>query len=473
MVLVEKSLKKRFNYDECLIKQVKNGSSDDPVLFLFYYGGLMMDVIVTHRNADFDAIASLFSARYYYKDAIPIIPRTLNSNVRSFLSIHKDYFKYEDIKSIKLLNVNRVIMVDTNNWSRIELPDSFLEEHQPEVHIWDHHMGEPYPEPSFFRYKKIGSTTTLFIEEIQENLSQITPMEATLFLAGIYEDTSHLSFPSTTPEDMRASAFLLEKGADLSVLRNFLRPAYSPAQKNILFDMLKEPSREKINGYTVSISDVELRGHVQGLSVVLNMFSEIVNVDIAFGIFYQKEQNKCIVIGRSRTDGFDISSVMKKLGGGGHPSAGSALIKGVSPYELKEWIRGLIKTGARGVVLIRDLMSYPVEYVSPETTMKEVAMLFREKGFTGVPVVQNGEVVGVISRRDFKKVRKESQLHAPVKAFMCSNTHFIGPDDSVYKAVKLMIKNDIGRLPVIEKGKLIGIVTRSDTMRYFYDLLPN
>ena len=124
-------------------------------------------------------------------------------------------------------------------------------------------------------------------------------------------------------------------------------------------------------------------------------------------------------------------------------------------------------------MFIRDLMSYPVVYVEPNTPMKTVAMLFREKGFTGVPVVRQGKVVGIISRRDFKKVKKESHLKAPVSAFMSSKLYSVNPDDSVYRAVKLMIKHDIGRLPVIEDGKLTGIVTRSDTMRYFYALLPN
>ena len=39
-------------------------------------------------------------------------------------------------------------------------------------------------------------------------------------------------------------------------------------------------------------------------------------------------------------------------------------------------------------------------------------------------------------------------------------------------SARLMVKHDIGRLPVVEDGKIIGIVTRSDTMRYYYDLLP-
>jgi CBS domain-containing protein len=87
-------------------------------------------------------------------------------------------------------------------------------------------------------------------------------------------------------------------------------------------------------------------------------------------------------------------------------------------------------------------------------------------------VVDDGEIKGIISRRDFRKVGKERQLKAPVKAFMSTRVVSITPDQSPLQAARLMVKDDIRRLPVVDQGKLIGIVTRSDVMMYFYDLLP-
>jgi CBS domain-containing protein len=117
-------------------------------------------------------------------------------------------------------------------------------------------------------------------------------------------------------------------------------------------------------------------------------------------------------------------------------------------------------------------MSFPVVSVQSTTPMSEVARLLREKGCTGLPVIDDGKLRGVISRRDFKRVRKKRQLGAPVKAFMKDRVLTITPDKSPGQAVGLMIKHDIGRLPVVENDTVIGIVTRSDAMLYFYDLLP-
>ena len=179
-----------------------------------------------------------------------------------------------------------------------------------------------------------------------------------------------------------------------------------------------------------------------------------------------------MVIGRSDGDSLDVGSIMRRLGGGGHPNAGSVLLKAVNPEALVEWIMELIRGDQETTVQIGDLMSHPVYTVHPGTPMKEVAALLREKGCTGIPVLEGEKVVGIISRRDFKKIKKPSQMLLPVKAFMSTKVIEVSPQKSVMEAARLMIKNDIGRLPVVENERLIGIITRSDTMRYYYDMMP-
>jgi CBS domain-containing protein len=112
--------------------------------------------------------------------------------------------------------------------------------------------------------------------------------------------------------------------------------------------------------------------------------------------------------------------------------------------------------------------------VSDDTKVEEVAMILRDMGCTGVPVVDKDDhIMGIMSRRDFKKIRKTKHMQSPVKAFMSRNTVTISHDKSAIEAAKLMIKHDIGRIPVMQDDKIVGIITRSDAMMYFYDLLPD
>ncbi len=432
-----------------------------------------MDLITTHKNVDFDALSSVFAAALIYKGAVPVLPTSLNPNVRAFLALHKDLFPFQKAKGVDWNAVKRLVVVDAHRWSRLGRVKEVRNREDLEIHLWDHHTEESDFNPSWSCTREVGAASTLLVQRLAGDQIPISPIQATLFLAGIYEDTGNMTFPSTTAEDADAVGFLLKQGGDLTMVKNFLRPSYGPKQKDVLFEMLKTARREKLNGYTITLNTVKITGYVPGLALVVDMIQDILNVDAAFGLFSEDHRDQCLVIGRSAGDSVNIGDIMQHLGGGGHPNAGSALVRSTSAEDVKAWILELLKGNHNGAVQISDLMSYPAFSVSVDTSMKEVALLLREKGCTGFPVTEGNKVLGIISRRDFKKIRKESQLNAPVKAFMCSKVHSIGSDSGVAQAVRLMVKEDIGRLPVIDNGDLIGIVTRSDTMRYYYNLLPD
>ena len=432
-----------------------------------------VDVIVTHKNTDFDAAASAFAARVLYPGAVPVLPSNLNPNVRQFLSIHKDLFSWSLPREIAWDEVTRLVVVDTNDWGRLEGVKAENLAAGPEIHLWDHHLSPTTIEATWEHCVAVGAATTLFARRMEEEDIPISPIQATLFLAGIYEDTGNLTFPSTTSLDAQAVAFLLRRKADVEIVNTFLRPAYGPKQKDVLFGMLQNAERIKLNGYTVSVNACQIQGHVQGLALVVEMYRDIMNVDAAFGIFTEAGKDRSMVIGRSSVDDLNVGAVMRALGGGGHPGAGSALVKqAVAPERIQEHILELVQGNQRPAVQIGDLMSFPVFTVPEDMPMSEAARVLRDKGCTGLPVVREGELVGVISRRDFKKFRSKKK-DPPVKAFMSTKVLTIEPGQSVMQAARIMVKNDIGRLPVMEDGRIIGIVTRSDTMRYYYDLLPD
>ncbi|SDT93847.1 CBS domain-containing protein [Desulfobacula phenolica] len=432
-----------------------------------------MVIITTHKGSDFDALASLVAASLLYPDAKPVLPTSINANLKGFLSIHKDLFTFYSPKDIKLEHVKTMIVVDTHSWSRLEGMNSLKDRKDLEIIIWDHHS-EGDIKANEMNIRETGATVTMLVEEIKKKRKLITPIQSTLFLMGLYEDTGNLTFPSTLPEDAYAAGFLLDRKADLNILATFLRQAYGKRQKDILFHMIQKAQRKEVSRFSISISKVEVDGRIQNLAMVLQMYREIVNVDAAFGIFKDVERNRCMVIGRSNIDEINIGLLMRSIGGGGHPGAGSALLKAANPDAIEEILVELISGNQHSTVMLVDIMSYPVVTVHQDKTVEEVAMILRDKGCTGMPVVDNdNHMVGIISRRDFKRVRKSNHMQSPIKAFMSRKIVSIPYDKSAMEAAKLMIKHDIGRLPVMKKGELIGIITRSDAMTYFYDLLPD
>jgi tRNA nucleotidyltransferase (CCA-adding enzyme) len=433
----------------------------------------MRQIITTHKNTDFDALASLVAGSLLYPEAVPVLPRHINPNVKSFLSIHKDIFEFPRVDQIDLKAVRRLIVVDTNAWRRLDRFDALKGRQDVAIELWDHHPGEGDLSPAISRCERLGANITLMARALKDQRKLITPIQATLFLAGLYEDTGNLTFPACCSEDAYTAGYLLDRKADLAMVNRFLSPAYGQRQKEVLFELLKSVRRKKVNGYRIGFGKLAIQGHVESLALVVRMYSEIVNVDAAFGLFETKGQGKCMVIGRSAVEGLNIGSIMRCLGGGGHPAAGSAVLSQVNPDAVEAMITDLIRGNQQASVQVSDLMSFPVAAVEADTPMSEVARLLRDKGFSGLPVLENGKLAGILSRRDFKRLRKQDQLDAPAKAFMSGKVQIVGPEQSPLAAARLMVRHDIGRLPVIQDGRLIGIVTRSDCMRYFYDLLPD
>ena len=79
-----------------------------------------MKIITTHKGSDFDALASLVAAKLVYPDARPVLPGSINANLKSFLSIHKDLFDLYSPKDINLDTVDTLIVVDTHSWTRLD-----------------------------------------------------------------------------------------------------------------------------------------------------------------------------------------------------------------------------------------------------------------------------------------------------------------------------------------------------------------
>jgi len=431
-----------------------------------------MQMITTHKGADFDAAASVFAAKILYPAAVAVLPKSLNPNVKAFLSLHKDVFDAQIPDKIVPEKVMRLIVVDTNRWDRLDQLEVLKEKESLEIYLWDHHLSRGDIDATWKCEDAVGANITLLIRSLKQQNIRLTPIQATLFLAGLYEDTGNLTFPATKAEDALAAAYLLQQGADLSVLSSFLKPAYGENQRKVLTRMLQSAKKTRLGSYQISFNQVNIDGYVDNLAVVVGMYREILNVDVAFGIFVHKERGNIIVIGRSGTNGLDVGKIMHNVGGGGHPAAGSALIKSVNPIDVEQMIVRLINDDQQAAVQISDLMSYPVVSVSPDIKMTQVQAILGEKGHTGLPVLDEGRLVGIISKRDFRKAKKKSASNAPVRAFMTTNVTTIEPGSSPVQAARLMIQHDIGRLPVAENGRVIGIVTRSDTMRYLYDLLP-
>ncbi len=424
-----------------------------------------MEVVVTHSNVDFDALASLVAAHRLYPGSKMVVVGSPGRNVREFISLHEDIFDFTEWSFLDSKEVRRLIVVDTRIRDRLGEAASLIGKKSVEVIVYDHH---PPTEGDFKAQVEVceivGATTTLLVEEIRKRKIDISPPEATLFALGIHEDTGSLTYPTTTFRDAQALSYLMKKGANTSVIRYFLNLALTPEQHRLLDESLHVARREVIGGRIALFVRLRVKEFVDGASLVVHKLADLENVDAIFAIMETPERT--YLIARSRGE-IDVAKILSKFGGGGHPQAASAVLKGKA-FGLEKEISQNIEKGLSVPLNVESVMSSPVRWVSPETTIKEASLLILKYGHSGFPVVENGKVVGVISRKEIDKAVHHGLSHAPVKGFMSREVITVSPETSLYEVEKIMLERGIGRVPVLKERKIVGIVTRSDILRSFH-----
>lgn len=137
---------------------------------------------------------------------------------------------------------------------------------------------------------------------------------------------------------------------------------------------------------------------------------------------------------------------------------------------------------------VHELMETKVVTVTPDTTYENAAKILYMNSLSGLPVISDNSVIGIISEKDLLKsifpeykdfaetphayLNSEIQenvikdiRHQPIKNFMTVNVHHVTADRPVLHAGAIMLARDINRLPVIENNTLVGIISRSRIYR--------
>jgi CBS domain-containing protein len=128
---------------------------------------------------------------------------------------------------------------------------------------------------------------------------------------------------------------------------------------------------------------------------------------------------------------------------------------------------------AEGAILVRDIMSRAVKTVRPSSTVKEAVEKMNKFGIGSVVVVDGDRPLGIITERDILRRVVEGGLEpsiAKAKDVMSAPLISISEDATAEEAARLMGERGIKKLPVINEGRLVGIVTSTDLVRHTPEL---
>ena len=117
------------------------------------------------------------------------------------------------------------------------------------------------------------------------------------------------------------------------------------------------------------------------------------------------------------------------------------------------------------VMPVRQIMTRRVVTVRPETTLAEARRLLDEHRIRHLPVLLDGRLAGIVSDRDLRSAAGANRRQTAVDEIMTPTPFIVGPDTRVEEAARLMLDHRVGGLPVVEAGQLVGIVTSDDLLR--------
>lgn len=424
----------------------------------------MRTLIATHVSADFDGAAAVYACSKLYPGSDLVLPGSPNRNVREFLTLHGDIFIFKEEAEINTRNYDQVIIVDTSEVGRLGRVTSVATNEGIRRIVFDHH---PFTgSESFFHeiyIENLGAITTLLTEKIASENLKLSAAEATFLALGIHEDTGSLTFKNTTVRDAKALSYLYENGARPEIITQFLHSMLSFEQHELFRELLDNASEYEIGPYRIILTYSQVDQYIDGASVVAHRIVELENCDFLMVVLESKDRSYIIL--RSRTNDIDCLEVAREFEVGGHPQAATAVVKNVSVKEICEKILKNIEKVRKKSITASDIMSATVKLISSHETISKASELMKRYGHSGLPVVEKGKVVGIITRKDIDKAISHHLSHAPVKGFMSRNLTFVEADEKVEKLMKLMTEKGIGRLPVFKEGKLVGIVTRTDLLK--------
>lgn len=419
-----------------------------------------MKVIVSHEHPDFDALASLALANLLVPDGTVVVQGGLPTSLEGFVNLYRDVVDLHDLAEIDLADVTELIVVDTAEPGRIRPFDQLVG--RVPVTLFDHHPSRPGDIPAGKGLsERVGAAATLLTRALEANGRHIPAEIATLALLGIHEDTGNFTYRATRPDDHHAAAYLLGCGANLEVVRRFSRDVHTEAHAAFRDALFAAAEDTWIGGHRLAVASFEYPDYVPGVSSSTNELLDAHNAEAA--IVAVRMEDRTLVFARA-VGTIDVGAALEtSLDGGGHPGAAFARTD-VAPHEALQRVLTAVAASADQAPTAKALMSRPVKTVGADSTVTEAQRMLASFGHNGLPVMDAGELVGIVSRRDLERALRHGLGRSEVRGFMTKNVISANEDTPLAELERLVEQHNIGRIPIMRDDHLVGIVTRTDLL---------
>jgi len=451
-----------------------------------------MHLILCHTTADFDTLGAAVGLACCQPGSRIVLTGGCHPTVQDFLALHRDEYPLIERRSVTPAQIKTLSVVDTIWRDRLGKAAEWLDLPHVAITVYDHHPADPREasDPQVFspgdipaqhwQLEAVGATTTLIVEKLRASQVALSPTEATVMALGIHVDTGSLTFDHTTTRDAEALAWLMGQGIRQSTIAQYVEPGLSPLLQDLLIQALSQLRTQSWAGYTLASVRLNVTEYIPGLSRLAGHLMDLTAVDALLLAAWQaadpdphtpqaQKLGKLTIIGRSRFPHSDLNQLLAPLGGGGHARSAAVTLRTDDPDQVLQELCDRLQAMIPKPLLAYEVMSSPVRTIRPDTRIEEAQRILLRYGHSGLCVVTpEGQLVGIISRRDLDIALHHGFGHAPVRGYMSTEVKTIAPDTPLPEIEALILSYGIGRLPVLAGQRLVGIVTRTDVLRQLH-----
>lgn len=424
-----------------------------------------MELITTHINADFDCLGSMVAAQLLYPEAVLAFAGAQEPAVREFLRSYPHRLEFARYKDIDLSEVTRLILVDVNSAMRIGPFGDLVGRPGVELHLYDHHP--PAADECRTDHQvveMVGSTVTLLTRQLEQRGIVPDSRQATLMMLGLYEDTGSLQFASTTVADYTAAAWLLGHGAQLNVVADTLNRELSVYQVDLLHQLLSSRQVITVKGVEINLAQASIDRYVGDIAVLAHKIRDMENLDVL--IVAVRLEDRVFLVARSRLPEVHVGHVLAELGGGGHATAASATVRDKTLVQVMELLPGLLDQEVTPHWQARHLMSAPARWIDAEHTLLMAREQLTRYHINALVVLEQGQVAGLVTRQIVERAVHHGLAQVAVREYMTREFGCVEPQTPLLQVQELIVDQRQRFVPVVADGQLVGVITRADLLRH-------
>lgn len=431
----------------------------------------MKTLITSHANADCDAFAAMLAARHLYPDAMLLFPGTQETGLnRLYNSLDKKEYGFTDCASVCWEEIDRLVIVDTRQKSRLPHVAPLLKRAEVDLIVYDHHpAAHDDLSTSKAHIFTSGAVTSSLCLELEQKGCQLAPGEATLLGLGIYGDTGSFTYSSTTESDFQAAAWLLGQGMNVSEISGMTSHDLTASHVHALNSLLESIHTYMINNTPVTLAEARLDHYLGDFAWLAHKLLEMENFPVLFTLGVMGDRIQ--IVARSSNPAVDVGAICSALGGGGHAYAASVSVRDMMITEVRDKILRSLDAQINPPKIAADYMSQPPIAVETRSTMREANELMLHFGLKAVPVLHKGTktCAGLLDAQTAARATAHGLGHETVAEYMQRRISVLPPTAPLKDIAEIIVAGRQRLVPIVENSEVIGVVTRTDLINIFTD----